>query len=256
MPPAPTMAPMTSPTEPRTPALYHAAPRGAVAVWLAGGGLAAILIGQIALGVAGAPPVVVLGGGYVLAVGVVLAGTLGMPAGTLGVTRVAPRFVVAAVLVGVASWYPRIRLVEWLAIPDTGKALVRAATEPSLIASLICVVALPAIAEELVFRGVIARALAPWSRWLAVIVSAIIFAGYHVLPAQVVAVFPFGLALGYLAVRSDSIVPSMIAHAINNLAGILVARGHLVGMADAIERHPQVALVGSIAIVAGGLALA
>ena len=250
------MAPMTSPTEPRTPTLYHAAPRGAVAVYLGVGGIVAIVLGQAALGIAGAPLVAVIGGGYVLAIGVLLAGTRGMPAGTLGVTRVSSRFIIAAVLVGAASWYPRIRLVEWLAIPETGKALAQAAIDPSLIASLICVVALPAIAEELVFRGVIARALAPRSRWLAVIVSAIIFAGYHVLPAQVVAVFPFGLALGYLAVRSDSIVPTMIAHAVNNLAGILVARGQLVGVFEALERHPITSVIGATAIVVGGLALA
>jgi membrane protease YdiL (CAAX protease family) len=191
---------------------------------------------------------------------VVVAGTRGMPAGTLGVTvgswHVAWRFVAAGALVGVASWYPRMRLVEWLAIPDTSKVLAQAATEPSLIASLTSVVALPAIAEELVFRGVIARALARTSTWLAVIVSAVVFAAYHVLPVQVIAVFPFGLALGYLAVRADSVVPTMIAHAINNAAGIAIARGYFAVGFAALERHPTASLAGSIAIVAGGLALA
>jgi membrane protease YdiL (CAAX protease family) len=226
-----------------------------VAVYLGVGGIVAIVIGQAALGIAGAPMIVALGGGYALAIGVVVAGARGMPAGTLGVTRVAWRFVAAGALVGVASWYPRMRLVEWLAIPDTSKALAQAATEPNLAATLACVVALPAIAEELVFRGVIARALAQRSRWLAVIVSAVVFAAYHVLPVQVVAVFPFGLALGYLAVRSDSVVPTMIAHAINNAAGIAIARGYFGGAFAALERHPVASLVGTIAIVAGGLAL-
>jgi uncharacterized protein len=247
------MAPMTSPIEPRTSALYHAAPRGAVAVYLGVGGIVAIVLGQAALGIAGAPLIVALGGGYVLAIGVLVAATRGMPAGTLGVTRVAWRFVLAGVLVGAASWYPRMRLVEWLAIADSSKLLAKAATEPSLAASLACVVALPAIGEELVFRGVIARALAPTSTWLAVIASALVFAAYHVVPIQVVAVFPFGLALGYLAVRADSVVPTMIAHAINNAAGIAIARGHLGGVFDALERHPVSSLAGSIAIVVTGL---
>jgi membrane protease YdiL (CAAX protease family) len=249
------MAPMTSPSEPRTATLYHAAPRGAVAVYLGVGGIVAIVVGQAALGIAGAPMIVALGGGYVLAIGVLVAGTRGMAAGTLGVTRVAWRFVAAGVLIGAASWYPRMRLVEWLAIPDTSKVLERAATEPSLAASVACLVALPAIGEELVFRGVIARALAPRSTWLAVIASAVVFAAYHVLPVQVIAVFPFGLALGYLAVRADSIVPTMIAHAINNAAGIAIARGYFGSAFESLERHPLPSLVGSIAIVAGGLAL-
>jgi membrane protease YdiL (CAAX protease family) len=254
------MAPMTSPIEPRTSALYHAAPRGAVAVYLGVGGIVAIVLGQAALGIAGAPIIVALGGGYVLAIGVLAAATRGMPAGTLGVTvvswRVASRFVLAGVFVGAASWYPRMRLVEWLAIPDSSKLLAKAATEPSLAASLACVVALPAIAEELVFRGVIARALAPTSTVLAVIASAVVFAAYHVVPIQVIAVFPFGLALGYLAVRADSVVPTMIAHAINNAAGIAIARGHFGGVFDALERHPVSSLVGSIAIVVTGLVIA
>jgi membrane protease YdiL (CAAX protease family) len=242
---------MTSPSEPRTTPLYHAAPRGAVAVWLAGAGIGAILLFQVVLGLAHAPVELIVGGACVAAI-VVLAALARPTPGALGVRRVPARFVIAGVLVGGASWYLRLRLVELFPLRDDTKVLEQAAVEPNLVVAMIALALLPAIAEELIFRGVIARALAPRSQLLAIAVSSILFAAYHVIPIQMVAVFPFGLAMGVIAVRADSIVPTMIAHAINNAITIEMARGHLAQIFD----HPQLALAGSSGLVALGLVLA
>ncbi len=257
MPPAPTTAPMTSPipSEPRTPSLYHAAPRGAVAVWLAGTAVVAIWIFQIVLGSAGAPVEIMLGASFSAAIVVLVLATRGMP-GALGVRRVPLRFIAAGVLVGGSSWYLRLRLVELLMIPDHTQGLRTAAVETNLVAALIAVALLPAIAEELIFRGVIARALARHSQLFAIGASAALFAIYHVVPIQVVAVFPFGLALAFIAVRADSIIPTIVAHAINNAIGIAIARGDMPGLVGVIDRSPPLALAGSALLVAVGLALA
>ncbi|HEY1811640.1 MAG TPA: CPBP family intramembrane glutamic endopeptidase [Kofleriaceae bacterium] len=245
---------MTSPSEPRTTSLYHAAPRGAVAVWLAGAGFVAIVLSQIVLGMVGASVDLMAGGSFVAAIVMVAALARPMP-GALGIRRVPVRFIVAGVLVGGASWYLRLRLVELFPFHDDTKVLEQATVEPSLVTALIAVAVLPAIAEELIFRGVIARSLARHSQVLAIAVSSILFALYHLIPIQMVAVFPFGLALAFIAVRADSIVPTMIAHAINNTIGIVIARGDVPCLA-ALDRHPQLAIAGSSGLVALGLVLA
>jgi len=257
VPPAPAAAPMTSPrpSEPRTPALYHAAPHGAGAAWLAGAAVAAIWLVQIVLGALGAPPDLAVGASFVAAIAVTIGGArrLGV---ALGVRRAAARFWVAGALVGGASWYLRIRLVIWLEVPGDTKALDVLVADSSLVAALGAVAILPAIAEELVFRGIVARALARRSFALAVVGSAALFALYHVLPIQMIAVFPFGLALAYIALRADSIGPAILAHALNNAAVIAISRGAAPRLSQALDDHSGAALAAAAGLVLAGLALA
>jgi len=59
-------------------------------------------------------------------------------------------------------------------------------------------------------------------RW-AVVISAILFAAYHLDPFRFVPVLLLGLLLGYLAIRSGSIYTSMFSHIIiNGMAFVLV----------------------------------
>jgi len=82
---------------------------------------------------------------------------------------------------------------------------------------------LPGICEELLFRGFLIRFFEKYSvRW-AVVISAILFAVYHLDPFRFIPVLLLGLLLGYLAVRSVSLYASMFAHIINNgMAFLLV----------------------------------
>ena len=73
-------------------------------------------------------------------------------------------------------------------------------------------------AEELVFRGAILRALLRWTpqHWVAIAISAFLFALIHANPAQMPHAFVIGLLLGWLYYRTDSIVPGIVYHWINN----------------------------------------
>ncbi len=77
---------------------------------------------------------------------------------------------------------------------------------------------LPAIAEELFFRGLIIGSLKNVKSHFAVLVSALCFALYHSSVTQLVYQFVYGVALGYLFVLSKSIIPCIFAHFINNFA--------------------------------------
>ncbi|MCH5303200.1 MAG: CPBP family intramembrane metalloprotease [Prevotella sp.] len=80
------------------------------------------------------------------------------------------------------------------------------------------------LAEELVFRGAVLRALLNWTRgygwrhwqWAAIGISAIIFAAVHGNPAQMPHAFLIGLLLGWLYYRTDSVVPGVVYHWVNN----------------------------------------
>ena len=72
------------------------------------------------------------------------------------------------------------------------------------------------IVEEYVFRGVILQTLRPYGNSFAILMSAIFFAVLHGNVAQGVGTFIMGLVFGFLAVKSGSLIPSVLLHALNN----------------------------------------
>lgn len=74
------------------------------------------------------------------------------------------------------------------------------------------------VAEEIVFRGAILRALLRTMRshWAAIAVSAALFALVHGNPAQMPHALLVGLLLGWMYYRTDSLVPGVAYHWANN----------------------------------------
>lgn len=74
------------------------------------------------------------------------------------------------------------------------------------------------LAEEVVFRGAVLRALLRWNQrpWVAIAISALLFSVAHMNPAQLPHTFLVGLLLGWLYYRTDSIIPGVVYHWVNN----------------------------------------
>jgi sodium transport system permease protein len=89
-------------------------------------------------------------------------------------------------------------------------------------------VLLPAIAEELAFRGFILTGLRHrFPVWTAILISSFLFALYHMNVFQALPTFILGVVLGMLAVQSGSVYPAMLFHFLYNgmLLGVpLLAR--------------------------------
>ena len=80
------------------------------------------------------------------------------------------------------------------------------------------------VCEELVFRGAILRALLQWTprHWLAITISALLFALIHANPAQMPHAFLIGILLGWLYYRTDSVVPGVVYHWVNNSIAYII----------------------------------
>jgi membrane protease YdiL (CAAX protease family) len=76
------------------------------------------------------------------------------------------------------------------------------------------------LAEELVFRGAILRTLlrmfSKRAHWAAIIISALIFGAVHGNLPQFVNATLLGLLIGWMYYRTDSIVPGVVLHWVNN----------------------------------------
>jgi membrane protease YdiL (CAAX protease family) len=79
------------------------------------------------------------------------------------------------------------------------------------------------VVEELTYRGLGITLLAPWGVALAVIVSGLLFGAAHGLIVGLPILAFFGIVLGWLRVRTDSVLPGMMLHAAFNGIALIAA---------------------------------
>ncbi len=80
------------------------------------------------------------------------------------------------------------------------------------------------LAEEVVFRGLLYGWLAGrWSNLVAFVVSSLAFAAAHTEPVHILLVLPLGFWFGWLRWRTGSLVPTIVAHMINNTIAVAAA---------------------------------
>ncbi|TMQ18913.1 MAG: CPBP family intramembrane metalloprotease [Deltaproteobacteria bacterium] len=256
---------MTSPIRPRTASLYHASRAPVVDPIVAGATVAlamatCIVAGALAPGelafVAGQ------GGLAVAAIGVMVIVHPRRALAAIGLRGAQPRFFVAAIAIGATAWYLNVRLDDWvfseLPLPrDDAEHLRGLIDRPPLVEALAAFALLPALCEEIVFRGVLARSLGRrMALALAALVSAAVFSGYHLSLVQALPTLTLGIVLAVIAIRADSVLPAALAHAINNAMAIAMSRDELPGIAGWLTRHPTAAALGCAATTACGIAIA
>lgn len=84
---------------------------------------------------------------------------------------------------------------------------------------------LPAICEELAFRGFILNGLRRTGhKWGAILVTSALFGVVHMLLQQSLSAFLIGIVIGYVAVKTNSIWPAMLFHFTHN--GLAVLSGY------------------------------
>lgn len=81
---------------------------------------------------------------------------------------------------------------------------------------LFVVALLPAVFEEIMFRGVLLSGLRGFGKTGAILVCGLLFALYHQNPAQTVYQFCCGAAFALVAIRAGSILPTVLSHFLNN----------------------------------------
>lgn len=86
----------------------------------------------------------------------------------------------------------------------------------------ISIVVIPPIVEEMMFRGMILQGLRRFGDGFAVVASAALFGLYHANLAQMVFAFLCGLALGFAVIRSNSLLPAILIHLVNNASSVFL----------------------------------
>ena len=98
--------------------------------------------------------------------------------------------------------------------PATSEMLPSGGAE--LLMQFLALCVMPAIAEELLFRGAFQGLMRPCGSAAVIFAPALLFGVLHLDLAQVLTAFACGVFLGWLAERSGSILPGMLLHLVNN----------------------------------------
>lgn len=157
--------------------------------------------------------------------------------GLAALLAVAMHPIVATLANGIRTLYP----ISEQALAKLEQIQQMLGGAPNMYVLLLMVAVLPAICEELAFRGFILSGLRRMkNQWLAILVSALFFGIAHQMLQQSIAAFLVGLLIGYLSIQTNSIFPCMVYHLIHNSLPLLTASwlgqyGGLTGIAELQE---------------------
>lgn len=151
---------------------------------------------------------------------------------SLSLMPAASRYWVGGLLLGLSMWAigaEVIALQEYV-LPIPKALLEQQAPIEALMCEqpiwwLLLVVALiPALTEEMCFRGFLLGSLRGGKRWVALVVTAAAFAMFHFLVYRMAITFVLGGFLAYLSWQSRSIWPGVLAHFFNNAFAVIRAQ--------------------------------
>ena len=182
----------------------------------------------------------------------------------LALTLPSPRHALGAALVGLSAWgvlaYAVLPIQERLfpaprALAEELERML-APEGTSALEMLFAAALTPAICEELLCRGALARSLrGPLGDWGAILVSALLFAILHLSPYRLLPTFALGILLAVVAFSARSTVASMIVHLLNN-ATIALLQLHPFGEVNKwLEGLGPVASLGFVIVLSSGLYL-
>jgi membrane protease YdiL (CAAX protease family) len=129
-------------------------------------------------------------------------------------------------------------------------------SEDKVLISLLTLVVLAPLCEELFFRGWMLRGLLKrYSPAKSIGFTALLFAVFHLNPWQAIVALPLGLLFGWLAWRTGSLLPGLAGHFVVNFTGsqLMMPLGGLLGYS---KKHLEDATHLPWAMVGMGAALA
>ena len=186
------------------------------------------------------------------------------PRKTLRLSRPSMMTLPLAVLLAVALHPVALalhRVLVWLYPVDLSAAegLLSLLRDANLPQKLLVLALLPALCEELAFRGFILSGLRHNGHaWRAVLISSIFFGLAHSILQQSIAAVAIGMVLGYLALQTGSLWPCVAFHMTHNALLFGLAEFSQMpalawmfeGAGEALAYRPGVVVIGAIVAIA------
>ena len=128
------------------------------------------------------------------------------------------------------EWNMSFNIPDWMLVFDDNaekitKYFLKMNTLGDLFFNLLIIAIIPAVGEELLFRGYLQQKMTQWlgKPHVAIIVTAFLFSAIHMQFQGFLPRFALGLVLGYLFYWSNSLWLPIIAHFLNNAMAVTFA---------------------------------
>jgi len=128
------------------------------------------------------------------------------------------------------EWNMSFNIPDWMLVFDDNaekitKYFLKMNTLGDLLFNLLVIAIIPAVGEELLFRGYLQQRMTHWlgKPHVAIIITAILFSAIHMQFQGFLPRFALGLVLGYLFYWSGSLWLPIIAHLLNNAMAVTFA---------------------------------
>ena len=120
------------------------------------------------------------------------------------------------------SFLPILEELEQMQSMPFIQSLAKNSPLPTL---LVMIAVAPAVAEELLFRGVIGRGLvARWGMPMGVLLTSLLFAAVHLYPPQAVAIIPLAILIHLFYLATRSFWAPVLVHFLNNTWAAVVTK--------------------------------
>lgn len=116
-----------------------------------------------------------------------------------------------------------IAFMSFFGLELSSPELLRAEGLPGFLLSVVQVSVAAAFVEEMSLRGGVMQNLRKYGDTFAVVMSAVVFGIMHMNLVQAPFALIVGLGLGYITVKTGSMWPAIIVHAVNNLFSTMVS---------------------------------
>lgn len=150
-------------------------------------------------------------------------------------TKTNPWFIVICVVLGVSLCLLTDKFITMFAVglQQIGLKINTSLSIPldcfgNYVLALFVIALLPALTEELIYRGIILNGLRSFGKWPAILMSSLAFCLMHLNVGQFPFTFLLGIVLGYVMFETSCLWLCMILHFVNNatvLTGMYIAQG-------------------------------
>lgn len=175
--------------------------------------------------------------------------------------RISPLVFIGGVLAGIALCVVANVVASYLmafmnafGIPEPAMPELMENTPVSFWMNMLVFAVLPAILEEMVFRGYLLQSLRPYGDRTALLVSSLLFALMHGNVLQVPFAFIVGLVLGYVVIETNNFWLAVCIHFANNAMSNILQYLQL-PMKSALEKNRMTTLVFAALAIVGFVVL-
>jgi len=117
-----------------------------------------------------------------------------------------------------------IAFLQWLGLNYSGDVLLPSLDGGKIVLAIIVIALLPAVMEETIFRSLMLTSQKKFGTVWCVLISGALFSLVHHSPAQTVYQFICGCVFALIAIRSGSVLPTVLSHFLNNTFVLIMCK--------------------------------